>query len=726
MKKWISATLALMLLGVSLGIAVPAAVASALQQPVGSAASVKQPSATPAEAAEPPSTGKAGQSIRLPYSQDVKLQGYYAAQSAFFTLGEHWQLRSGKLHLELRASSLSQASALTIEVNGKPLHSMKLSRVGESGSKLDLAIPARDLLAGSNEVRISLGYPQGEIGLCADDRSDENWLLVRKGSYFEVQYDSEKPTLELRQFPYPFVPDAGDITGKGTSIILPDMPSNEVVAAALQTAAALGVSAAEGLSGLHMGTYSEVSSGARRGDHLIYVGPAAAMPEELRKAAPSEMMAQLEQGPVLFRALSPLKGGKLLMGIVSGSDDASLDGAARLLQNPELVSQLVGSEALLPSGTNVNRATEDATRERWTLNQVGFPQGLKVEGPFRQQANFDLKLPSNKLVLPGAKANFKLKYAKNLNFSGSLATLYVNGIPAGSKKLDASTADSDVWEVPIPSQAAQSGYLAMSVVFDLQMTDYNCARPGEQTPWAYIEPDSTISLPAEDERALLLEHYPWPFVKNGRWNEAAFVVPAPSANQDFSLQARMAARLGSFLTDNSASLQVRTDKAWGAAELEGLNLIAASTAQDSQLLRSLSSELWFGYDSTFERFVGNEKRRLLPEFASRLASVQLISSPAGDGAGILAVTAPNAESLAQAEKYVEERSYGSGLVGNATLVDRWEKALHHYFAEDDSYSVAERVNLSSGQVKLFAVLLGTMLLMLLLGIVFIWRKYRKR
>ncbi|QJC51970.1 cellulose biosynthesis cyclic di-GMP-binding regulatory protein BcsB [Paenibacillus albicereus] len=662
--------------------------------------------------------------IRLPYGKDVKLQGYYSAQSAYFTLGRHWQLRAGVLHLELRSSRLSANSALTIEVNGKPVRSMRLSDIGESGRSLDVAVPAGDLAAGVNEIRLSLGHADDRFEICADDRSDENWLLVGEGSYLQAEYKELPATGELRQFPYPFVPDAGERSGEGTTIVLPDGASPAVAAAGLQTAAALGLTAEEGLPGLYMAGYSEVAAGKHRSDHLLYVGPASAMPQALKAAAPSDALSRLDQGALLFRAASPLQDGRLLMGIVSGEDESVLDAAARLLQNPELVAQLDGSAVLLPSGTNVNRPAADSSRDRWSLEELGYSQGLQVKGPFRQQADFDVKLPANKLVLPGAKARFELKYAKNLNVDQSLATLYVNGIPAGSKKLDAESADGDVWEVQIPSGAARSGYLAMSVAFDLQMTGYDCIRPGEQTPWAYIAPESTVSLPAEDERAMLLEHYPWPFIKNGRWNAAAFVLPPAGDSTDLSREARIAARLGSYLTDNSGSLQARSDAPWEADSFKGLQLIAVGTPQDSELIRSVAPQLWFPYDSGLSRFVGNEKRRLLPDFAARLASIQLLPAPEGGGS-LLAVTAPQEESLQQAENYLSTRSYGSGLVGNATLVDRWEKAMNHYFADEGSTGMAERVSLSSGEARLFAILFGTVLLLLLLGIILIWRKYRK-
>lgn len=719
-------------LAAAVDAAAPSPAPAASAQPADPSASV-----APAASAAPESSPAPGRSlspavmqapdgssrIRLPYGKDVKLQGYYSAQSTYFTLGKHWELRSGMLHLELRSSRLAADSALTVEVNGKPSRSLRLAEIGEGGHSLDLAISGADLAAGVNEIRLSLGHADDRFEICADDRSDENWLLVGEGSYLQADYEEQAATGELRQFPYPFVPDAGERRGEGTSIVLPDGASPAAVAAGLQTAAALGLTVEEGLPGLHMGVYAEVAAGKHRSDHLLYVGPASSMPEALKAAAPADALGRLAEGTLLFRAESPLQPGRLLMGIVSGADESGLDTAARLLQNPDLVAQLDGSAVLLPRGTNVNRPAADASRDRWTFEELGYPQGLQAQGPFRQQADFDVKLPSNKLVLPGAKARFELKYAKNLNFDQSLATLYVNGIPAGSKKLDAESADGDVWEVPIPSGAAQSGYLAMSVAFDLQMTGYDCIRPGEQTPWAYIAPESTVSLPAEDERALLLEHYPWPFIKNGRWNAAAFVLSGGGWT-DLSREARIAARLGSYLTDNSGSLQARADAPWQSDSLKGLQLITVGTPQHSELIRSAAQRLWFPYDSGLARFVGNEKRRLLPDFAARLASIQLL--PAAEGGGsLLAVTAPEEESLQQAENYLSMRSYGSELVGNATLVDRWEKALNHYFADESSPGVAERVSLSSGEARLFAILFGTILLLLLLGIILIWRKYRK-
>lgn len=711
-----------------------AAATPSAAQPTADAAAKSSTAAEPsANAAETPAAGQPRYyadgtlSAKLPYPQELRLQGIYASQASYFNLGTRWSVQQSVLHLDIRASRKASLSSLTVEINGKPVHSAALSGYGETGKRLDVAVPADAWRSGSNEIRLWLGNKEfGEIGFCVDERDKDNWLTVQKSSWLEIGYRTELPSLELSQFPYPFLKDAGDTSGTGTSIVLPDQPDEAETAAALQAAASLGSYAPDGLVGLHMDKHAAIVAGDHRNDHLIYVGRLSEMPEEIRSAAPQEAVSRIGEGPVLFRTVSPYNPNRILMVIASGDDSSVLDTAARLLQNKDMTSQLSDSSALIPAGTDINLASGRLTGDTWTLEQLGYDNGLEVRGPLRQQTTFDIKLPSNKLVVPGAKAKFQLRYARNLNFGQSLATLYVNGIPAGSKKLDASKADGDVWEVNIPSRAAKLSYLEFSVAFDLQMNDLSCAPTGEQTPWAYVDPSSSVSLPAKDERSMLLDYYPWPFIKNGKWNDAAFALPSDPDGDDYSLLAGAASYLGRSLTDNSASLKVLSEGKWNPTRDKGVNVIAAGTPASLPALKALNGSLWFRYDSSFSYFISNEKRRLLPEFAKQLVSLQLIPSPADPETAVLAVTAPDERNLALAGKFLAQDKNASGLIGNAVLINRWGEATNHAFSGDDSYSLSEKVNLSTGQARLFTILFGTVLLLLIAGIVFYLRKYRRR
>lgn len=213
---------------------------AAVQTPAGAAGtpSAAEPAATAAEA---PSAGQpryyadATLAAKLPYPQELRLQGIYASQASYFNLGTRWSVQQSVLHLDIRASRKASLSSLTVEINGKPVHSDALSGYGETGKRLDVAVPADAWRSGSNEIRLWLGNKEfGEIGFCVDERDKDNWVTVQKSSWLEIGYRSELPSLELSQFPYPFLKDAGDTSGIGASIVLPDQPDDGETAAAFR------------------------------------------------------------------------------------------------------------------------------------------------------------------------------------------------------------------------------------------------------------------------------------------------------------------------------------------------------------------------------------------------------------------------------------------------------------------------------------------------------------
>jgi len=136
--------------------------------------------------------------------------------------------------------------------------------------------------------------------------------------------------------------------------------------------------------------------------------------------------------------------------------------------------------------------------------------------------------------------------------------------------------------------------------------------------------------------------------------------------------------------------------------------------------------LWFKYDDQFGYFQSNEMRRLLESFSRNLASVQLAISPVNPERGLLIATAPKQENLLHVKKYLTEPRFASNLLGNAMLVDREENATNHYFAEEEIFSIADRINMGSSQFKVFAVMFATVMLLIFIGIFWYWKNRRRR
>ncbi|MEI7024411.1 cellulose biosynthesis cyclic di-GMP-binding regulatory protein BcsB [Paenibacillus sp. y28] len=669
-------------------------------------------------------TAAAGQALskNIFLNRDIEFRGGYGSDRTYITVDDHWRVNGATLHLSLSISQLTKSSVLTVLVNDKPVHSEMLRGDVERKRVLDLNLPLDALKKGSNEIRMEVSQAEG-IPVCVRDRNDGSWVLIDKTSYIHLAVEEMAATELINEFPYPFLKASASSGKQASSIVIPDQAEEEEMAAALQTAASLGALSKGEEMDLSTMTYSQLMASDRKTGDLIFVGKWKHLPEEIRAKTPQEVTNRVGEGAFLYRIQSPYSAGKLVMGIVTDREDGMLDTAAKLLLNQDMVSQIDSNVAFIRPGTNVS-LTQKPASEQVTLKELGYQGGIHFKGPGRQQSSIGINLPSNRLVLPGAKAALQIRYGKNIDYNKSLVTVYVNGTPVGSKKLEPDKADGDTIEVSIPSSTVTSHYVELSVAFDLQLTDYNCTGLELETPWGFVGGESTIYLPTQGERALLLENYPWPFMKDGRWNDTAVVLPKSGALEELDYVADLIAYMGQSLQDNTGTLRVIKEDGFNEQNKDS-NMIMLGTPEKLGVIKTVNDSLWFKYDSGFGYFLSNEKRRLMEDFSGNLASIQLLPSPLNSERGLLVITAPKADHLARAEKFLTESKFISTLVGNALLIDRWDNALNHYFVQGDNLALTEKVSMSSPQLKIFAILFGTVLLILIVGMVFYFRKYRR-
>lgn len=656
-------------------------------------------------------------------NRDIEFQGNFGSDRTYIDVDKHWKISDAWLNLSLTASELSKSSALTVYVNDKPIHSELLTSDNERIQTLKIAIPRDAIKQGSNEIRMEVSQKQ-EVAACVEDSRDGRWVHVRDTSYVHLEFKERPAGGPINEYPYPFLKASASPESQSGLILIPDQADEEEIAAALKIASSLGARMNEENADLNLVRDSQISSNDKANYDIIYVGKAKHLPGEIQEKMTRSEGEKSREGAVIVRSASPYNAERTFMAIVADQDGGALDTAARLLMNQDLTSQIESDVHHVAKEADVS-VKENASNDQMLLQDMGYPSGIYLEGPYRQQASIGIKLASNRLVVPGAKATLQIRYAQNLDFSKSLVTVYINGIPAGSKKLESENAGSDKIEVAIPNNAINSHYVEMKIAFDLQLTNEECARIQSDTPWAFIDAQSSIHLPTKDERALLLENYPWPFMKDGRFNDTVVVVPNEIGNTELDFLADMYGYLGKDLRDNTGELVVVKDRDFVKPDRSS-NYIVVGTPDNVQAFRNLNASLWFKYDEGFGYFQSNEMRRLLESFSRNLASVQLVPNPGNPERGILFATAPLENNLLHAKKYLTEAEFASGMVGNALLVDRWDNATNHYFIEGDSLNIAEKVSFSSPELKRFAVIFGTVLLMIVIGGVWYWRKYRRR
>jgi len=657
-------------------------------------------------------------------NRDIEFKGISSSDRTYINVDKHWKASSAWMSLAVSVSDLTHNAAITVYVNNLPVNSELLPQ-SEKDQIVRIPLPLTALKEGINEIRLEVSdRPEGSEAVCVEETDTGRWVLVRGTSYIHLEFNEVAPTSKISEYPYPFLKTSESPESRRSLILLSDEASAEEMAAALRLAAGLGAQTQDESTDLNMARYSQVSKGDLGKSDILYVGGYDQAPAEIRALLKENDKAGLSQGAVIFRGSSPYNEEKTLMGITTQAGSDNLVNAARLFQNRDLISQIDSSVFLLNQGTEVGTLSTEPT-EQYVLKDMGHGNGIYLDGRYRQQATVGIKLTSNRLVVPGAKTVVKFKYAQNLDFDKSLVTVYVNGVPVGSKKLTTENAHQDTLEVPIPENLVSSNYIEISYAFDLLIKNMGCDRLHDETPWAFVDGQTAIYLPTNGERALLLDNFPWPFVKDGRFNDTAVVMPDQPGKQDLDFAADLFGFLGREVTDNAGSLTVVKDSELGELDKQ-YNYVMIGTPSQLKAIRTVNGALWFKYDDQFGYFQSNEMRRLLEDFSRNLASVQLVPSPANPERGLLVATAPKPENLLHVKKYLTESRFASNLMGNALLADRWENATNHYFAEKETFTLTDRVNLGSSQFKTFAVMFATVMLLILIGIFWYWRGRRRR
>ena len=122
-----------------------------------------------------------------------------------------------------------------------------------------------------------------------------------------------------------------------------------------------------------------------------------------------------------------------VMLIVLAKNDSDIERAVKFLENDSLVHQVQGDSFFVNRSIKVE-TIDSASTSSYSFSNLGY-DGAYVYGCFRKNVSIALKLPENKTLGDASSITLQFRYSQNLDFNKSLATIYVNDIPIGSKKL---------------------------------------------------------------------------------------------------------------------------------------------------------------------------------------------------------------------------------------------------------------------------------------------------
>lgn len=374
--------------------------------------------------------------------------------------------------------------------------------------------------------------------------------------------------------------------------------------------------------------------------------------------------------------------------------------------------------------------TVDETTQTFTstLNYDGKYQlttsADRITGANHQERSYFVSLPVDRNNADGSTISVHLRYARNLNFKNSLATVYVNDTAVGSKRLSSARADDDTLTVSLPKGMALGNSFTVRVALDLPMSGSQSVQDNNHTPWASIEPTSVARIKSAPGNDLLFSNYPNLFLKNSTYSDIAVVRPKVMTSSDYQTLTNIFNLIGNYAENNRGTIKFY-DEHPSKTVMADANVIAFGTPKQNSLIRGLNSHLYFKYNSTETGFLSNEKLSIEQQYGQTIGSAQLLRSPYNDKKGLLVVTGATPSGTYLASTQINYQRNISQYKGDAIVVDPDNNHYDYHFKKDKlidaSMNTKQEISRHSQQLLYLAISLMMVVVVTISLLLLLWK-----
>lgn len=650
--------------------------------------------------------------------QNIPFDGIDDSYKWYFDLDKNTSASSIKASLEYQIAEVARnsecGSYLTFSLNSVKFESVNLEKDSIGFQKIEFNLPDDLIREGSNELKIE-GYLRVSDKPCIDEYNTANWLMLGAQSKLEVTTKNIISENNISQFPYPFINTGGY---EETSIIIPDKYSDSELSAALQF---------EALLGKYNGEAEIIKFGDRVGlenKNIVFIGRVSEIPDEIKGVVGELNNESLTDNSLINISNSPFsdRADIKLLSIVS-NNEKELTSSVKFLMNNKLVSQVQSGSTCVNSTMDFEEAYV-IDEGSLTFKELGYGE-MQFSGSNRIEKVIGYALPKNRVLSSGENININMRYSENLDFDRSLFTVYINGTPIGSKKLEAENANEDSLSLMITEDVANTSYVEIKLVFDLYMNDVNCQVEERENPWALVRGDSTIGLKSRNVSEYYFNTYPAPFISDFEANEVMYVLPNNLTSKELSAIGKTTAFMGRQIKYNNGEINaVSVDNL--TKEDKEKNIILYGTPESNPFIKEINKDLWFKYNEDYTRFTSNEKLYLLDDYASKITTYQLDKSPFNNDKNILVLTSPNQEMLLESLTFLSDENNFSKLMGDGAVIDQFGNVKTFKYKEESTepvYKKIEKLNTGSKVLLLMIILLA--IFSLVAGGLYYYKNIRK-
>lgn len=605
---------------------------------------------------------------------DQSLTGTVTSQTVYFQILDYWIVDSVQLNLDYQVTQIIEknSSDLTISLNGIKFHSFSLESNSLELQKLKIEVPKEKLVIGVNTIVI-----QGSISsinkkdYCTIPDSSANWLTTFESSNVNVTYHDTEMNGTIKDFHERF--SGIDTIKNGQAVVSTSSNlSPTELEGATYVLSSYARSNIEDSVNIPLTQYEGAND--KQANYHIIVGLYDNLSPFLREKIPKN---ELRKNAVV--KLISENGNQLL--VITSLDESALLKAAQFVSNPDLMSQVSENEKIITPKTSV----ETVTASRMTFIEFD-KDGKKLEGPFHQEAQFNVVVPENQPLSSESRISVNYRYSKNLDFNRSLVTILINGVPIGSKKLTYEQADQDSFIIDIPDSVVVNGTFLVTVTFDLEIQDLPCTLRQSEMPWAYIIESSGITLKTNEVSEVSFDSYPYPFIQNGVYQNVGVILPKEIDDSTYKSLAALFNYLGNYIIENNGTVKYFIDSTkHDNNELSKYNLIVLGNYKNNSFIKEINNLLYFQYNDTGEYILPNKKKNIESQYGAEIGIGQLLKNPDNSETAMLVITSANSKGEVLSAEQLSNKELVKQKTGEVFIVDSDGNSDNFQFNDTSRY-----------------------------------------
>lgn len=641
-------------------------------------------------------------SKKYEFSNDVVFSGAFSSHSMYFDIDKWWDNTKVDAEIDYRINQLiekDEKAYIKLSINDIPFYSQSIFyAVDSEEEQIKTEIPSKYLKEGSNELKIETYLRITDLP-CVDDVNLANWFVISKDSNVTASFNNIISDNNISNFPYPFLKnqDSEDKDMDDLEIIIPDDYSDYELSAAFVLNSYLTKTNSYYNNKISIVKYSDFRKSNKV--NSIFIGRYDSFSENFDVSDTYENKCTIKLMNASYSSNPNIK----TMAILCNDGDKLIRGI-KLLQNEELLFQVNSDNFLVNDEIEVDDKTK-GIGGKVTFEEMGI-NDINLSGAFRRQATISYSIPKNKVFSAGDKIKLFMRYSDNLDFDKALLTIYINNVPIGSKKLEQEKCESDELELNIPSDVSNTNYLDIKIAFDLELKNSYCEKREEEMPWAYVTGDSYLYVGDKDNNQYFFKNYTSPFVKDNMFNDLSLIIPDNLESEEINSLGKVIGYLGKDVSYNNGKMRVVTNSNI-TDENKKENLIIYGSPKNNKLIEELNNDLWFKYDSSYSKFLSNEKLQLTDPFSSSMSNFQLDISKFDSRKAMLILTSPDNEILMDSLRYLYDSKMISRLSGDCAVIDENGEIKTYQMKEEDKAPAYDRVKSLNGEAK---ALLGMILM----------------